>query len=432
MQCPICRGNENWENVDRFRIKPEGMSLCRNCGFISYPNRYKTKAEIIKYYEDEYRRPPGASNIFTGERKLHYHAHFLHDLLNQWKQSGNEEPVYCDVGAAIGMTLNWLRGHFPKAKLHGVELTKTFVRNAWHLFNVKLDQDFDDTIQYDLITSYKSLEHILDPDVELRRYIKALKPNGHLYISVPMWFNELKNFGVGGFDIEYYYSPDHINTWNEAQFEALVGVCGGRIVKTNRTYYGVSYLVQRDDDLKVDRQACFQNPDEILKNLETVFHANEAYQTNNFSEAIARWPNFPSAHFNDYEIRRKEHHGKGWDHIYKNVIERALEMCPDDAEIHRFAAELCMRYEQYELALEHLAKRNELQPQHPETFSLFGACFREMSKRSKDPESRIKFLEEAKKVTEVFKQVSSQNYAEGMNWIMLDNSKIPTPFEARQ
>ncbi len=42
MRCIVC-DNSNWENVDQFRIKKEGMSLCKSCGFVSYPEKYKKK-----------------------------------------------------------------------------------------------------------------------------------------------------------------------------------------------------------------------------------------------------------------------------------------------------------------------------------------------------------------------------------------------------
>lgn len=430
MQCPICRGPENWKNVDQFRIKPEDMSLCMTCGFISYPKRYKSKDEIIKYYENDYRKCPSANNIFTGEKKLHYHAHFLTELFNEWKKAGKTKPVYCDVGAAIGMTMNWLRGHFPEAEMYGVELTKTFIRNAWHLFHVKLDQDFDDTREYDLILSYKSLEHILDPDVELRRYIKALKPDGHLYISVPLWFQELKNFGVGGFDVEYYYSPDHINTWTLKHFEGLLASCGGKIVKVNRTYYGDSYLVQRDDSLLTDdRTACYEDPAVIEDHLAKIMAANIAFQANDFAEAIRLWPNFPSAHFNNYEMTRRHLHELGFDHIYKEIILKGIDACPNEADMHRFAADICTRYERYEKALDHLQIRNVMQPNSTDTFGMFGTVFRELSKRAEKEDEKLKLLLEAKKVTEILKSISSQTYSEAMNWIMLDNSKIPADFE---
>lgn len=429
MQCPICRGPENWKNVDEYRIKPEGMSLCMTCGFISYPSKYKTKEEILEYYRNDYRKAPSASNIFTGERKLHYHAHFLEEILSAWKREG-KNPVYCDVGAALGMTLNWLRGHFPNADLNGVELTRGFVRNAKHLFGFDLKEDLDESKEYDLILSYKTLEHILDPDVELKRYIKALKPDGYLYISVPIWFGPLVNFGVGGFDIEYYYSPDHINTWTLKHFEGLLKACGGEIVKVNRTYYGDSYLVKRNEWLATEsREGCYDDPEKILENLKKVFEVYECTAAGDYSKPIKIWPNFPSGWATYYEANRKQLDTLGFDYIYKEVLLKAIEACPTESDVHRLAADVCTRYEQYEKALEHLKIRNQMSPNMPDTFVMVATCFREMGKRASSKEDRIKFIKEARNSTEILKSISSQAYAEAMNWIMLDNSKIPTDSE---
>lgn len=166
-------------------------------------------------------------------------------------------------------------------------------------------------------------------------------------------------------------------------------------------------------------------------NLQKVFAANEAYQTNNFQEAVTIWPNFPSAHSNNYEMGRKQYHEFGFDWIYTNLLERAIRECPNEADMHRYAADVCMRYEHYEKALEHLRIKNTMQPNSTDTWQMFGTIFREMAKRSKDQETQVKFLNEAKNATNILKQISSQTYQEAMNWIMLDNSRIPTAFEVQ-
>ena len=134
MQCPICRSADSkWKNVDTFRAKPEGMAMCEHCGFISYPERYKSKAEIFEYYKKEYRAAPTINNIYTGERKIQYHGHFLGDLFNEWKKQKRKDIVVVDIGSAFGMFLNWVKHQLPNAEVLGVELTTSFVRNAWHL-----------------------------------------------------------------------------------------------------------------------------------------------------------------------------------------------------------------------------------------------------------------------------------------------------------
>ena len=431
MICPMCRDEKaTWENVDKYRIKPEGMAICSSCGFVSYPEKYKTKQEIIDYYKAEYRNPPQVNNLYTGQRKLHYHAAFLSSVMDEFKKKKIESPVVTDIGAAFGMFLKWFRDFFPKADVNGVELTESFVRNAWHLYNIKLTDDFDDSKKYDLISSYKSLEHILDPDIELTRYIDALKDDGYLYLSVPIWFRKLNNFGASGWDIEYYYSTNHINVWNLEQFKALVQVCGGKIVKEDHDIYETTYLIKRDTSLRTsDRSSLKQNVDKIKEDMNKIFTVNEAYETANYNEAIKIWPNFPHAHVARYENDRKKWNDLGFDVFYKEVIQRALKDCPNDSDIEYLAADVCMRYNQYEMAIDHLNRCHELRPNAPHVYISLGNIFRAMAKNAPDKETREKYIIEARKVSEMLKTTSAQHVAESTNNILNDNANLPTPFE---
>lgn len=433
MDCPICRNKETtWHNVDRFRLKPEGMSLCETCGFVSYPDRYKSKDEIIEYYKKEYREPPSVGNLYAAERKTQYHGHFLSELFQSWRQAGRKDILVTDIGSAFGHFLHWTRHQLPGAEVVGVELTTSFVRNAWHMFQVETIQDFDDTRKYDLISSYKSLEHILDPDVELRRYITSLKDDGYLYLSVPLWFEAMKNFGQGGFDLEYYYSPNHINTWTRKHFEGLIKACGGEIVKENRSYYETTYLIKRNDALMLaDRTSLYEDKEAILSYLQRIFAAAEASQTGDYAKAIELWPNCPSAWTAHYEMNRKKLHEMGFDFIYGEICLKAIAACEDDADAHFFAADICARYDKYEKAIEHLNTANQLRPNMPHIFGLLSNCFRSLGKISKDEQVKIKFYEQSRQCSKILGEISTQNKGEAMTWVMFDNANIPTPFEGK-
>ena len=431
MQCPICRtADTKWQNVDRFRIKPENMSLCMTCGFISYPTRYKSKSEILTFYKTNYRDNPTIDNMYAGERKIHYHAHFLEELLAGWRNAKRKDVLITDVGSAFGLFLNWIKHQVPGSTVLGVELTPSFVRNAWHLFQIKTLEDFDDSQKYDLISSYKSLEHILDPDVELRRYIEALKPDGYLYLAVPIWFGCLRNFGKGGFDLEYYYHPNHINTWTKKHFEGLIKVCGGEVVKENHSYYDSAYLIRRNDELRSDdRSPLFEDPDRILDCLAKVFGAGQAFMDGQFGRCLAIWPDCPPAWLGHYEMSRKTLHEKGFDYIYEEICKKALAATNGDAECQLLAADICSRYDLYEKAIEHLNAGNQMRPNLPQTFAMLANAFRALASNALDADAKVKFYEQARKASQILGEISSQHKGEATTWMMFDNANIPTPFE---
>lgn len=438
MRCPICDTKEpNWKNVDQYRIKPVGMSLCQTCGFISYPNLYKEKSEIIEHYKNNYRgSPPSSVNIFQGERKCAYHMEFLRDLIVDWQKS-DQKLMVTDVGAAFGLALDWFRRQFPKDKCEvtGVDLTPSFVRNAWHMFGIQLTEDFDDSREYDLIMSYKSHEHILDPDIELKRYLGALKPGGFLYYSVPLWFKELGNFGMQGFDVEYYYSTNHVNTWTKKHVEGLIKVCGGEVVKENHTYYGDTYLIKRaENPEEVSREICYEDPTYIEECLEKVAKVGKLLSTanlekTNLNEAIEIWPNCPTSHKTRYEFFRSELHERGFEWINKNILEKAIQDCPESSEIRHFAADISFRYNAWDLAIKYLSESNQMCPNNPNIFNLLANINEAIAEQSSDPSEKVKSYEQAKNASIILRDLSRAHFADGANREMAINARIPTPWE---
>ena len=91
MNCVIC-GSNDWTNVDEYRFKPSGMSICNTCSFVSYPVKWKTEEEIKEHYRTDYRNPPTSGNLYSGQRKLHFHNVFLKPLFDEWKKEGRIEP----------------------------------------------------------------------------------------------------------------------------------------------------------------------------------------------------------------------------------------------------------------------------------------------------------------------------------------------------
>lgn len=427
MRCPICSTEGRWKNVDQYRLKPAGMHMCESCGFVSYPEIVKNDSKLKDYYRTDYRTPPTSGNVFTGQRKLHYHAEFLAELFDKWKKE-NKKPVVCEIGAAFGMFLNWMRGIFPEGKYHGTELTLSFRRNAFHEFNLRLDEEFDDSRKYDLIASYKVAEHQPNIDIELRRYVEALKDTGLIYISVPIWFQCMSNFGASGFSLEYYYHTNHINVWSEANFEALLKKVGLEVIKKNDVYYDTTYLCKRNDELMKEAPK-YDSPMAIIEHMDRIKKASDALLEKNYAEAIKQWCNFPEAHLARYESNRAQIHKKGWDWIKENVIETMIMDCPNRSEAYLFAADLSMRYDKFELALEYLQKTLELRPNNPKSLYDISNCFRSIAVRVEDPKQKAHYFEESRRAMRQLRQTSMQHRDDSINWIFHDNANIPMPWE---
>ena len=427
----MCDETSKWKSVDQYRLKPSGMSICMNCGFVSYPQRYKSMQDAKNYYLKEYRKnsAPSVMNLYTGQRKLHYHAHFLRDLIDQWGKEEFHKPVICEVGAAFGMVLNWFKKQcFPNAEIYGTEWDLAMRRNAWHEWKIKLDEDFDPSRKYDLIMTYKVAEHQSDADVRLREYAESLTDKGRVYVSVPIWFDTLNNFGKQGFELEYYYHPDHINVWTRKLFETVLAKAGLEIVKDNHTFYDSSYLCKRNDALMTAPKQ-FEDPKDVIDSLDKIFRANQAGMDGDYDKAVEIYPNFPYGWEGKYEKNRSKIHAKGFEFIFENYLKPALDACPTSAETRLLVGDICMRYEKFKDAIKFLELSLRMKPENSEALGRIAKCFREMSARTSDREEKKRLRLEARNVERYRRDVSKQDEPDAISWIYNDNAKIEAPYE---
>lgn len=430
-RCTVCDTVGKWKSVDEFRYKASGMCMCESCGFVTYPAIQQNSKDLTEFYREEYREAPSVNNMFSGERKLHYHAEFLSTLFNEWKEKDFKNPKVLEIGAAFGMFLSWVKQVLPGAEVAGTELTTSFRRNAWWMFGIRLDEMPDLSKKYDLICSYKVAEHIPEIDKELRKYALALTEKGQLYISVPTWFGSMCNFGLGGFSLEYYYHKNHINVWSRALFEECLRKAGLRVVKFNDTHYDDTYLCVRDDSVMA-LPAHKDSPEKRLEQLKHIHEAAKAFDLHDFDYAISLWSDFPDAHINRYEKSRGKLHKLGWEHIKKEYLDRALRECPTSAYVLNFVGDLHMRYEKFEEALKVFEKNLEHKPNDPQALIAVGHCYRQMAAKSKSAGEELHWLNEAREVMNYLQKTSKQLNFDAITWMMQDNSKIPAPFESLQ
>ena len=424
--CPLCKTNE-WKNVDEYRYKEEGMHLCLNCGFITYPDKLD-ESKVKKHYEKDYRTAPTINNFYTGIRKVHYHHAFLKDVIAKWIDK-NQSPSIYEVGAAYGVTLNWFKDILPQATVGGTELTTSYIRNAWHEYGIKLTTDIDMTQQHDLIVCYKVLEHVIDPIDKLQKFKQILKKDGLLYISVPTWFDRLTNFGTGGFDIEYYYHPDHINVWTKKQFESILEHAGFEIIKSNLITYGASYLCKKKDD-NTEKTMIHHEPIKFIQeSLGRVKESAKLFESREFTKAIEVWPDFPLAHIHRYELNRKQFHELGWDYIKNEVITPALNCCRDSVEILTLMIDIYMRYGKWEDSI-NLCKKGLEWKANGEKFLLnMALCYKELA--LDQPNNALEYFKQGTEILSHLRQASPASLSEATTWGYNFQSNIPTPWEGK-
>jgi len=423
-RCIVCDETEHWENVDSFRFKSEGMAICNNCGFISYPTRIIDKSKLSTYYKKDYRQPPSSANVYSGQRKLQFHGAFLESVFNEWKTAKIKSPVVVDVGTAFGMYLDWFRGVWPKGKFYGTEWDLSNKRIAKHRFNIDLDSELNTEIKYDLITSYKVSEHQIDADLELMKYRDCLKDGGYLYISVPVWHCAMVNPGLAGFDLEFYYHPDHINSWSRKLFLSVLKKTGWEIVKENRDMYDETFLCRKVEPQKLTKED-FEEPEAIKQIMKDVQAAAVFMKEGHYKKAIEKYPNFPNAHLAVIEYHRKEHHKRGYKWILENILKPAIKSCPHSVEVVVIAGDISLRYNKFKNALDYFNLSLHMKPNNPGCLINLAHTFRRLGETSETEEDKIKFFKESRRTMLFLKDRSLAHLEECTNWIFRDDANIP-------
>jgi SAM-dependent methyltransferase len=400
---------------------------------VSFPERLKSDEEIKEYYRKDYRPAPNATNLFTGERKLQYHAYFLSTLFSEWKKAGLEAPVIGEEGSAYGMFLNWVKQQFPKADIHGTELTETFRRVAFHEFGIRLAEDFDTSKKYDLIATYHVLEHMTGPLARLKKYRECLKDNGVLYLSCPVWFRAASNTAAPGFDIEWYWAADHINSWTEEHLDYIIDQAGFEPILKDDKIYGNTYILKKSD--KAPKAAPAWKPKELLKKAEMFFEMWKLIQENKAAEALALYKNCPTAWITHYELNRgdihkayekvkPEEHNTEKDPLY-SLLKTATESCPDSADIRTYAADIFQRYERYDDALAYLKDALKMKPGNGSILIQLSNCFRMKALKSKDEAKRRELLSESINILRFVMATSTEALPQALSWSYHDQALIP-------
>lgn len=422
MRCIIC-DSDSWTNVDQYRIAKKGMCVCDNCGFISYPDKWKSKDEIISYYRKEYRNPPNSGNYYTGQRKLHFHSKFLNEVFSQWKKDNKNKPIFGEIGSAYGMVLHWLKQVFPEAEVNGTEITNSYKANAFHEFGLILNDELPNK-KHDMIISYKVLEHQLDADKELLDIKSKLCDDGLLYISVPTWFDTMGNFGLGGFDLEYYYEVNHINVWTREMFEYLLNKSGFEIIKSDYKMYDSTYLCKINNNIK-----CVEHnfsKDKTIENLRKFKESYDLTLDGKWEEALNIYNNFPTAWANYVELNRKRLFEEGWDSI-RSLIDRILEVTDGHPDMYVLASDLAMRSEKFHEAIKYAEIGLNMKPENPPQLLVLINSMRELGLRASKNEEKIHYFTQARNIARHLREVSHQHFREALDLVYFYNAHLPTP-----
>lgn len=135
---------------------------------------------------------------------------------------------FLEIGCGTGFVLQAIHHQYPHATLTGSDFFSEGLAFAQQrLPNVELiqldAQTMNDEEKYDVIGAFDVLEHIPDDQLALQNCVRALTPNGMLFISVPqhMWLWS---------HVDTY--SEHIRRYTEDELCQKVSLAGLQVVYT--------------------------------------------------------------------------------------------------------------------------------------------------------------------------------------------------------
>lgn len=401
MKCWSCDADENWHSFDtpEKKLNPlRELLCCKTCGAVAYRVDPDNEEKMAHYYRHEYRPMPTHMNLITTTHKLNYVKIFLSDFLKDKK-----DLVVGDVGCATGYLVNYFRQEGHKAT--GCEYTVTYRRFAEHFYGIPISEELEPNVKYDLITIYHVLEHMIEPDKKLEKYVSMLKDDGHILIATPKWYDTLEEAsGPPITSFQNLWHKDHINVYTKNSIQNLFRKVGLDIVKEDQLTYGQTYLLKKGAKKPIQAE----DPNLMIQKTLAAQAAIAAYQKQDFKEAIRVWPNFPDAWINLIV----NVHGKDPER-QADLFQEAVKVIGDNKKLAGMMAVWHYNYGRYDDAIKLVEWLCSFSPDE-ERFLLMGYCY--MCKG--DPMTAIQFFYKSA-------DMNPLKWGECMDKVCIEASKIP-------
>lgn len=209
--CPACAGTSF---TKRFEKKGRHFWRCATCGLerIDPP---PTLAELEAYYNQSYES--GLYKLFLQEDKMKQLTaeHRLNDI-RQYAGPGR----WLDLGCANGVLVEAARKAGFDAE--GIDLSSVAVENGRSKglpLHVSTVEDWNPGYQYQTITGFDILEHVLDPLGFTQHIQRLLAPGGVVILAVPDTASVFARLMGKGW---WFYIPEeHLTYFHPASIERL-------------------------------------------------------------------------------------------------------------------------------------------------------------------------------------------------------------------
>lgn len=251
--CPICLSN----HITHYcTIREYFIFSCYDCRLRFVSNRPMLNDKILEnFYSTSYSQEGKRVNFYgdyAAEEKIHRKKaiRFLKEIIQLSPQKDNRDINLLDIGCAYGYFLDEARKI--NIQTAGVEISEIARNFAINNLKLEIYSDLDKLIQqrrqFDIITMFGLIEHLLNPLEELIKIRNLLKDNGFLLITTLM-----RNRLIGC----AYKPPEHLFYFSSKSLQILFDKARFIIERKKRylDYYSLSRFLSLTCNV-----AGFKNP----------------------------------------------------------------------------------------------------------------------------------------------------------------------------
>ena len=205
--CPVCNGIDIKKYVTKYKFN---MDKCYQCQHI-FTNPFPSKDALNFFYNSEFKDFENKFFLESFENRIPIFTKRL-GFMSIFK----DIKKILDVGSAVGIFIEAnIRSEF-NYKIDVCDISKNaceILKKNYPDINI-FNQDLCEVKlgNYDAVTLWDTLEHLVDPSIFLKSIWNQLRKNGYLFLSTPN--TRSFEWEVMGKDHIQLLPPGHVNLYN--------------------------------------------------------------------------------------------------------------------------------------------------------------------------------------------------------------------------
>ncbi len=237
--CPLCRASETMPVYALETWSTYKIEQCRSCGFV-FASPRPTPEELERFYTSTYFERNQPTNLGYADYRSMAEVnarHMWHTLKGILHGCAITPHKLLDVGCATGGFL--AEAQADGLDCEGVELSEYAVRVARGEFNLTVHQGdvhFPalEGSDFDVITMWHVLEHLIDPVDTLKRARDLLSSGGAVFVELPNWASLGRR--IRGRSWSQLKPPEHINFFTPRSLCDAARRAGFRVTRCTSEY----------------------------------------------------------------------------------------------------------------------------------------------------------------------------------------------------